>query len=107
MGYGASYDVQTPLHADVTNLQFPNGFANGIIILHVLEHVRELQKATEELMQVLVPVAGSSWRSLVVPRRGASRPAIADNISPQRNSPSSQGNLITFRGSLAMILPGE
>lgn len=57
-----SYSKNT-LHADVSNLQLPPHFANGIIILHVLEHVPEIDKAFSELKRVLYqppPAPGSN-----------------------------------------------
>jgi SAM-dependent methyltransferase len=54
------------VHADIMNLQFPDHFAHGAIILHVLEHIPDLQKAFAELKRVLKPY---SWLLLEVPYR--------------------------------------
>jgi len=53
------------LHADVQKLSFPDGFADGIIILHVLEHVPDLQQALGELSRVLRNESG--WAFIEVP----------------------------------------
>jgi hypothetical protein len=45
---GYSYSNST-LHADVSDLQIPDGFANGIIILHVLEHIPDLPTSRPDL----------------------------------------------------------
>lgn len=41
------------LKADVTDLKLPDNFAQGIIILHVLEHISKLETAIDELERVL------------------------------------------------------
>lgn len=61
---GSMYDAQKTLQADVADLKFPTHFANGIIILHVLEHVRPLEKAAQELWRVLAP---GGWILMEVP----------------------------------------
>lgn len=64
-GYSSSlYDKERTLHADVTNLKFPDNFANGIIILHVLEHIPVLETAINELIRVLSP---GGWAMIEVP----------------------------------------
>lgn len=58
------------LHGDVQNLQLPTNFANGIIILHVMEHVPELEKAFAELKRVLAEKNGATkegWMVVEVP----------------------------------------
>ena len=52
------------MQADVTNLLIPTNFAQGIIILHVLEHISELEKAFSELVRVLHP---NGWIIIEVP----------------------------------------
>lgn len=52
------------LKADVTDLEFPPNFAQGIIILHVLEHISSLDIALRELKRVLHP---SGWIMIEVP----------------------------------------
>lgn len=54
------------LHADVVNLNFPTNFAQGIIILHVLEHISKLDSAFSELKRVLHP---QGWIIIEVPCR--------------------------------------
>ena len=54
------------VHADVTSLRFPDNFAHGAIILHVLEHIPDLQLALAEISRVLKPM---SWILLEVPFR--------------------------------------
>ena len=61
---GYKYSNMT-LHADVQQLSFPDGFADGIIILHVLEHIPDLQKALAELSRVLRNKSG--WAFIEVP----------------------------------------
>jgi SAM-dependent methyltransferase len=63
-GYGVNYDQKKTLHADVTALQFPTNFANGIIILHVLEHIKTLETALKEIKRVLAP---AGWALIEVP----------------------------------------
>jgi SAM-dependent methyltransferase len=58
------YDKSRTLHADVTDLKFPDNFANGIIILHVLEHIRALETAAKEMLRVLAP---GGWIVMEVP----------------------------------------
>ena len=64
-GYDGKYSGST-LHADLTNLQLPTNFANGAIILHVMEHVPDLDKAKAELHRVLKNNA-NSWALIEVP----------------------------------------
>ena len=52
------------LKADVTDLRLPDNFAQGIIILHVLEHISELEKAFDELKRVL---DNTGWIFVEVP----------------------------------------
>lgn len=54
------------LHADVVNLSLPTNFAQGIIILHVLEHISKLDTAFSELKRVLHP---KGWIIAEVPCR--------------------------------------
>ncbi len=61
---GYSYSNST-LHADVQDLSIPDGFADGIIILHVLEHIPDLPKAVSELSRVLRKKSG--WALVEVP----------------------------------------
>ena len=60
---GYSYSPLT-FHADVTDLKLPPKFADGIIILHVLEHITELDTALSELHRVLKP---TGWMMFEVP----------------------------------------
>jgi len=63
---GYAYDKEIVHHADVTNLvDFQNGTADGVIILHVLEHIRDLDAALGEIRRVLKP--GSGWAYIEVP----------------------------------------
>jgi hypothetical protein len=51
-GYGVAGDGQHSgftLHADVTGVPLPSGCADGIAIMHVLEHVPDLDKGLKEL----------------------------------------------------------
>lgn len=67
-GYGEPGDghySQFTLHADVTAIQLPTHFADGILIMHVLEHVPEYHKALKELQRVLKPDSG--WLMVEVP----------------------------------------
>ena len=43
------------LFADVQEIRLPDGFADGKIILHVLEHVPKLMQAFDNLKAVLKP----------------------------------------------------
>jgi len=52
------------LKADVQNLQLFDNFAHGILILHVLEHIPDLEKAMAELKRVLHPCG---WLLVEVP----------------------------------------
>lgn len=49
---------------DVTNLSLPNSFADGVIILHVLEHVPDFSRGLAELHRVL---SVNGWMMLEVP----------------------------------------
>lgn len=62
-GYGQSYR-NTTLQADIQALGFPNNFAHGIVILHVLEHIRKLKAALDNIYNVLVP---GGWLAYEVP----------------------------------------
>lgn len=71
--YKESYSSAT-LHADVSNLQLPSNFAHGIIILHVLEHVAEVDDALLELKRVMLVKSkqgsdekSKSWMMVEVP----------------------------------------
>ena len=62
-GYSYSQNV---LHGDVTNISLPTGFASGIIILHVLEHIADIDRALSELVRILDP---GGWLLIEVPCR--------------------------------------
>ena len=66
-GYTQLYDANHVLQGDVTNIQLPNAFADGIVILHVLEHISTLDRALHELRRVLKPTTG--WVLAEVPCR--------------------------------------
>jgi len=53
--------------ADVTDIQYPDGYFDVIICNHVLEHVQDDAKAMRELCRVLNDSEGSSWAILQVP----------------------------------------
>ncbi|MDR0303210.1 MAG: class I SAM-dependent methyltransferase, partial [Chitinispirillales bacterium] len=40
------------LHADITNLQFPDKYFDVVICTHTLEHIRKPEKALSELIRV-------------------------------------------------------
>ncbi len=61
---GYKYSGMT-LQADVSDLSFPASFADGIIILHVLEHVPQLQNAIIEIGRVIRKATG--WALIEVP----------------------------------------
>jgi SAM-dependent methyltransferase len=68
------------VQADIMQLQFPNHFAHGAILLHVIEHIPDLRAAFGELRRVLKPY---SWILLEVPVRETTttvdcRPAASD-----------------------------
>ena len=63
---GYKYNTNIVHHADVTNLKdFADATADGVIILHVLEHVRDLDAALGEIRRVLKPASG--WAYIEVP----------------------------------------
>lgn len=61
---GYSHNRSIVSHADVTNLTFEDQTSDGIVILHVLEHIRELDRALSELRRVL---KSSGWIYVEVP----------------------------------------
>jgi hypothetical protein len=61
---GYKYSGMT-LQADVSDLSFPDSFADGIIILHVLEHVPRLHDAVNEIGRVIRKDTG--WALIEVP----------------------------------------
>lgn len=63
----------TTVFGDVTNIQLPDEFVDLIIILHVLEHVPNIQRALGELNRVLKPKG-----SMIV--EVPCSPSLADNI---------------------------
>jgi hypothetical protein len=85
---GYSYSNST-LHADVQDLKIPDGFADGIIILHVLEHVPDLPQAFSELSRVLRNESG--WALVEVPcRSGISTKDCRLNTSEERHTCAGQ-----------------
>lgn len=66
-GYTQLYDSNHVLQGDVTNIRLPDAFADGIVILHVLEHIAALDQALQELRRVLKPTTG--WILAEVPCR--------------------------------------
>ena len=52
------------MKADITSLPLPNNFGDGVIILHVLEHIPDLDKAFDELHRVTKKEA---WMLVEVP----------------------------------------
>lgn len=56
--------VHTIYHTDVQQLQYPDGFVDGAIILHVLEHVENTQQSLNELFRVL---RQGGWMLIEVP----------------------------------------
>ena len=58
------YTYPGAMYADVLNLSFPNNFAHGAMIFHVLEHVDIVLTAFQELYRVLKPKA---WVLVSVP----------------------------------------
>ena len=61
---GYAYSPMT-LSADVASLSFPDEFADGMIILHVLEHIPEIRSAVKHLSRVLRRETG--WALIEVP----------------------------------------
>lgn len=61
---GYSYDETIVSHGDVTNLSFEDETTDGIVILHVLEYIRELDKAVSEMRRVL---KSTGWIYIEVP----------------------------------------
>eukprot|EP00584_Thalassiosira_punctigera_P017860 CAMPEP_0172560700 /NCGR_PEP_ID=MMETSP1067-20121228/89847_1 /TAXON_ID=265564 ORGANISM="Thalassiosira punctigera, Strain Tpunct2005C2" /NCGR_SAMPLE_ID=MMETSP1067 /ASSEMBLY_ACC=CAM_ASM_000444 /LENGTH=372 /DNA_ID=CAMNT_0013350557 /DNA_START=64 /DNA_END=1182 /DNA_ORIENTATION=+ len=53
------------MHADVTDIPLPSHFADGVVILHVLEHVPDREKAMRELRRILFKTSG--WLLVEVP----------------------------------------
>lgn len=64
-GYSRLYS-QNVLHGDVTNISLPTGFASGIMIFHVLEHIADIDCALQELVRILAP---GGWLLIEVPCR--------------------------------------
>jgi len=54
------------VHADVQKLRFPDNFAHGVMIFHVMEHIPDIEGAFEELGRVLKP---DGWMMIEVPMR--------------------------------------
>lgn len=65
-GYRDGYYSQGVMYGDVTDISLPSGFADGVIIFHVLEHVPDIEKAMQELRRILSP---KGWLWVEVPCR--------------------------------------
>jgi ubiquinone/menaquinone biosynthesis C-methylase UbiE len=52
------------IHADIMRLSFPDHFACGVILLHVIEHIPDLRAAFAKWKRILKPY---SWILLEVP----------------------------------------
>jgi SAM-dependent methyltransferase len=87
-GYVAKYDKNT-LFGDVTRLTLFDGFADGVIILHVLEHIPDLAVALKELHRVMKPGA---WMMVEVPCNplGRSKSCLGNITQTQRKACSGQ-----------------
>ncbi|KAA8499999.1 hypothetical protein FVE85_7584 [Porphyridium purpureum] len=51
--------------ADITSIPLPTNFSDGVVVLHVMEHIPALEKATQELVRILRPKTG--WALAEVP----------------------------------------
>eukprot|EP00211_Chloroparvula_japonica_P005340 CAMPEP_0119123946 /NCGR_PEP_ID=MMETSP1310-20130426/3707_1 /TAXON_ID=464262 /ORGANISM="Genus nov. species nov., Strain RCC2339" /LENGTH=360 /DNA_ID=CAMNT_0007113819 /DNA_START=52 /DNA_END=1134 /DNA_ORIENTATION=+ len=60
---GYHYNKDT-LEVDVTDLYFPDNFADGAILLHVMEHITAFDKGLSEVARVMRP---GSWLLVNVP----------------------------------------
>ena len=78
------YDHSAMIKMDITDLQFPDAYFDVIYCSHVLEHVKDDQKAMLELLRVLHP---DGWAVLLVPitsKVTIEDPSITDPIERER-----------------------
>jgi SAM-dependent methyltransferase len=61
--YNRKKSVKT-LHVDIQQLQFPDNFAHGMMLFHVMEHIPDLDQAFSEIKRVLRP---NGWVMIEVP----------------------------------------
>mmetsp|Transcript_26630 Transcript_26630/g.74434 ORF Transcript_26630/g.74434 Transcript_26630/m.74434 type:complete len:313 (-) Transcript_26630:204-1142(-) len=78
---GYRYNPDT-LEVDITDLRFPTGFADGAILLHVLEHISEFDTALAEVGRVL---RHGSWLLVSVPCEPSSNAVTRDCRGLQSN----------------------
>jgi hypothetical protein len=87
-GYKSKYNRKT-LFGDVAKLTLFDNFADGVIILHVLEHIPDLSIALKELHRVMKP---EGWMMVEVPcnPRGRSKSCLGNMTQTERTACSGQ-----------------
>jgi ubiquinone/menaquinone biosynthesis C-methylase UbiE len=66
------------VHTDIMRLSFPDHFARGVILLHVIKHIPDLRAAFATLKRILKPYL---WILLKVPKFDTSTNTIRDCLA--------------------------